>query len=101
MRKQNAARNVSGAFRRVKDVTFGSLIEPPVGCVRERNDRGAAPARQRAIADIGYASSRVRRREEGRAVALNPRAMIDATIFAVLVGAIATPVSWWGLSRFG
>jgi hypothetical protein len=27
--------------------------------------------------------------------------MIDAAIFALLVGAIATPVSWWGLNRFG
>jgi hypothetical protein len=27
--------------------------------------------------------------------------MIDATIFALLVGAVATPISWWGLSRFG
>ena len=40
-------------------------------------------------------------REEGRAVAWNPPAMIDATIFALLVGAVATPVSWWGISRFG
>jgi hypothetical protein len=51
--------------------------------------------------DIGYVSSRVRRREEGRGLALNSPAMIDATIFALLVGAVATPVSWWGLSRFG
>jgi hypothetical protein len=28
-------------------------------------------------------------------------AMIDATIFALLVGAVATPISWWGLNRFG
>src|ERR1700712_5007600 len=27
--------------------------------------------------------------------------MIDATIFALLVGAVATPISWWGLNRFG
>jgi hypothetical protein len=38
----------------------------------------------------------------GRGAApLNPRAMIDATIFALLIGAVATPISWWGLSRFG
>ena len=29
----------------------------------------------------------------------NGGAMIDAAIFALLVGAIATPVSWWGLNR--
>jgi len=27
--------------------------------------------------------------------------MIDATIFALLVGAVTTPISWWGLNRFG
>jgi hypothetical protein len=27
--------------------------------------------------------------------------MIDATIFALLVGAVSTPVAWWGISRFG
>jgi hypothetical protein len=27
--------------------------------------------------------------------------MIDAALFALLVGAVATPVSWWGISRFG
>jgi hypothetical protein len=46
-------------------------------------------------------SSRVRAAQEDGGGALNPRAMIDATIFALLVGAVATPVSWWGLSRFG
>jgi hypothetical protein len=50
---------------------------------------------------IGYVSSRVRSAQEDGARPLNPRAMIDATIFALLVGAVATPVSWWGLSRFG
>ena len=49
---------------------------------------------------IDYVSSRVRPAQEGGAGALNPRAMIDATIFALLVGAVATPISWWGLSRF-
>jgi hypothetical protein len=24
--------------------------------------------------------------------------MIDATIFALLVGVVATPISWWGLT---
>jgi hypothetical protein len=28
-------------------------------------------------------------------------AMIDAALFALLVAAIAAPVSWWGISRFG
>jgi hypothetical protein len=39
----------------------------------------------------------------GRAVraSVEPRAMIDAALFALLVGAVATPVSWWGISRFG
>jgi hypothetical protein len=50
---------------------------------------------------IGYVSSRVRTAEEVPPRPLNTRAMIDATIFALLVGAVATPVSWWGLSRFG
>jgi hypothetical protein len=50
---------------------------------------------------IGYVSSRVRSAQEDGARPLNARAMIDATIFALLVGAVATPVSWWGLSRFG
>jgi len=27
--------------------------------------------------------------------------MIDATIFALLIGAVATTISWWGLNRFG
>jgi len=27
--------------------------------------------------------------------------MIDAALFALMIGAIATPVSWWGISRFG
>jgi hypothetical protein len=53
------------------------------------------------VRHIGYVSSCVQAREERVAVALNPPAMIDATIFALLVGAIATPISWWGLSRFG
>jgi hypothetical protein len=39
--------------------------------------------------------------QEAGAAPLNTRAMIDATIFALLVGAVAAPVSWWGLSRFG
>jgi hypothetical protein len=46
-------------------------------------------------------SSRARRAQEAGAAALNPPAMIDATIFALLVGAVATPISWWGLNRFG
>ena len=46
-------------------------------------------------------SSRVRSPEEDAAASLNPPAMFDATIFALLVGAVATPISWWGLSRFG
>jgi hypothetical protein len=29
------------------------------------------------------------------------RAMFDAALFALLVGAVATPLSWWGISRFG
>jgi hypothetical protein len=45
-------------------------------------------------------SSPVREAQEAGAGALNPAAMIDATIFALLVGAVATPISWWGLSRF-
>jgi hypothetical protein len=39
-------------------------------------------------------SPQARRRD-----AANGGAMIDAAIFALLVGAIATPVSWWGLNR--
>jgi hypothetical protein len=50
---------------------------------------------------IGYVSSRAPETQEAGAVALNRPAMIDATIFALLVGAVATPISWWGLSRFG
>jgi hypothetical protein len=50
---------------------------------------------------IDYVSRRVRAAQEDGAAPLNPRAMIDATIFALLVGAVATPISWWGLSRFG
>jgi len=50
---------------------------------------------------IGYVSSRVRGTQEAGAAPLNQRAMIDATIFALLVGAVATPISWWGLNRFG
>jgi hypothetical protein len=46
-------------------------------------------------------SSRAPRRQERRRRPANAGAMIDATIFALLVGAIATPVSWWGLNRFG
>jgi hypothetical protein len=57
--------------------------------------------RRRLLHGIGYVSSRVRAAEEVGGRPLNPRAMIDATLFALLVGAIATPVSWWGLSRFG
>jgi hypothetical protein len=41
------------------------------------------------------------RRQERRRGTANAGAMIDATIFALLVGAIATPVSWWGLNHFG
>ena len=36
--------------------------------------------------------------DRGRRAA-NAGAMIDAAIFALIVGAIATPVSWWGLNR--
>jgi hypothetical protein len=50
---------------------------------------------------IGYVSRRVRAAQEDGARPLNPRAMIDATIFALLVGAVATPISWWGISRLG
>lgn len=50
---------------------------------------------------IDYVSSRVRPTQEAGGGPLNPRAMIDATIFALLVGAVTAPVSWWGLSRFG
>ena len=50
---------------------------------------------------IDYVSSPVRGTKEAGARALNPPAMFDATIFALLVGAVAAPVSWWGLSRFG
>jgi hypothetical protein len=39
--------------------------------------------------------------QERRRGAQNVGAMIDATIFALLVGAVATPISWWGLNRFG
>jgi hypothetical protein len=46
-------------------------------------------------------SSRAPHGQECRRGAANAGAMIDATIFALLVGAIATPVSWWGLNRFG
>jgi hypothetical protein len=46
-------------------------------------------------------SSRAPRPQERRRATANAGAMIDATIFALLVGAIATPVSWWGLNRFG
>jgi hypothetical protein len=50
---------------------------------------------------IDYVSSAARPAEEGRTGPLNARAMIDATIFALLVGAVSTPVAWWGISRFG
>jgi hypothetical protein len=46
-------------------------------------------------------SSRAPRRQERRRRSANAGAMIDATIFALLVGAVAAPVSWWGLNRFG
>jgi hypothetical protein len=46
-------------------------------------------------------SSRAPRRQERPRRSANAGAMIDATIFALLVAAIATPVSWWGLNRFG
>jgi hypothetical protein len=49
--------------------------------------------------DIGYVSSRAARRQERERRAANGGAMIDAAIFALVVGAIATPVSWWGLNR--
>jgi hypothetical protein len=54
-----------------------------------------------AVTDIGYVSSPTLRRQERRRGAANAGAMIDATIFALLVGAVATPISWWGLNRFG
>jgi hypothetical protein len=54
-----------------------------------------------AITDIGYVSSRAPARQERERRSAKPGAMIDAAVFALLVGAIATPVSWWGLSRFG
>ncbi|HEX6695913.1 MAG TPA: hypothetical protein VF080_03935 [Solirubrobacteraceae bacterium] len=46
-------------------------------------------------------SSRVRCAQEGGAAPWNRAGMIDATIFALLVGAVTTPISWWGLNRFG
>jgi hypothetical protein len=46
-------------------------------------------------------SSRPPRRQERERRPANGGAMIDATIFALLVGAVATPISWWGLNRFG
>jgi hypothetical protein len=52
-----------------------------------------------AATDIGYVSIRGPRRQERERRSANPGAMIDAAIFALLVGAIATPVSWWGLNR--
>ena len=55
----------------------------------------------RIVLGIGYVSSRPASRQERERRAANGGAMIDAAIFALLVGAIATPVSWWGLNRFG
>jgi hypothetical protein len=51
------------------------------------------------VSGIDYVSSRPPRRQERRRGAANPGAMIDAAIFALLVGAITTPLSWWGLNR--
>ena len=57
------------------------------------------PMARRGGTDIGYVSSRPASRQERGRRAANAGAMIDAAIFALLVGAIATPVSWWGLNR--
>jgi hypothetical protein len=51
------------------------------------------------ITDIGYVSRRPVRRQERERGSANGGAMIDAAIFALLVAAVATPVSWWGLNR--
>jgi hypothetical protein len=39
--------------------------------------------------------------QERRRGPANGGAMFDAAIFTFLVAAVATPVSWWGLNRFG
>ena len=54
-----------------------------------------------AVTYIGYVSSRAPEGQERRRGPANGGAMFDAAIFAFLVAAVATPVSWWGLNRFG
>jgi hypothetical protein len=48
---------------------------------------------------MGYVSSWPASRQDRGRRAANAGAMIGAAIFALIVGAIATPVSWWGLNR--
>jgi hypothetical protein len=63
----------------------------------ERREPGDVRGFHVAMPRIGYVS-----RPAGSArSAVNTTAMIDAAVFALLVAAIAAPVSWWGISRFG
>jgi hypothetical protein len=53
------------------------------------------------MTDIGYVSRRALHRQDRSHAPANRGAMFDAAIFAFLIGAVATSVSWWGLNRFG